>query len=138
MAEGAFRAAARSRGIAAITDSAGIGDWHVGDAPDPRARDVAARNGAAIDDLRARQVTARDFTRFDHIIAMDSQNLADLRAMAPTDARARLSLMLDHVPGRSGQSVADPYYGGAEGFRATWADVSAGANGLLDRLHAGK
>ena len=133
MAEGAFRAAAERRGIAVQADSAGTGDWHAGDPPDPRAQAEAARHGLDLSPLRARQVTAADFDRFDHIVAMDAANLADLRAIAPPGARAALSLMLDHA-GRAGQSVADPYYGGAEGFAVTWADVAAASDGLLDRL----
>ena len=44
--------------------------------------------------------------------------------------------MLDHVPGREGQSVADPYYGGKAAFEVTWRDVRAGADGLLAKLAA--
>ena len=135
MAEGAFRAAAARRGIAVQADSAGTGDWHAGDPPDPRAQAEAARHGLDLSDLRARQVTVADFDRFDHIVAMDADNLARLRSIAPPGARATLSLMLDHA-GRAGQSVADPYFGGAAGFAVTWDDVTAAAEGLLDRLSA--
>lgn len=54
--------------------------------------------------------------------------------MAPADATARLSLLLDHVPGREGQAVADPWFGDDEGFETTWAEVSAGAEGLVEAL----
>ena len=133
LAEGALRAAAAARGLAVTVDSAGTGGWHVGAPPDPRAQAVARAHGVDISGLRARQVGAVDFDRFTHVVAMDRDNLAALRRLAPTGGAA-LSLLLDHVPGRAGQSVADPYYGGAEGFRTTWADVSAGAEGLLARI----
>jgi len=81
-------------------------------------------------------VTVDDFRRFDHIVALDAQNLADLRALAPANSRARLSLLLDHVPGRAGEPVADPYYGDAASFDATWADVSSGAKALAASLAA--
>ena len=136
LAELAFRLAAAERGLDAVVDSAGTGDWHVGNAPDPRARAEAARHGHSIDHYRARQVTPADFARFDHIVALDGQNLADLRAMAPAGATARLSLLLDHVPGRAGEGVFDPYHGDAAAFAETWADVSAGARGLADELAA--
>ncbi|MBA4489186.1 low molecular weight phosphotyrosine protein phosphatase [Paracoccus sp. S1E-3] len=134
LAEGALRAVAARAGVTILIDSAGTGNWHVGDAPDPRAQAVAARHGVDISALRARQVRAEDFHRFDHIVAMDRDNLAELRRLAPADAPARLSLMLDHVPGRKGKSVADPYFGDASGFGATWEEVLAGAEGLLDRI----
>jgi protein-tyrosine phosphatase len=80
-------------------------------------------------------VNPEDFHRFDRIVALDSANLADLERIAPPGARARLSLLLDHVPGLEGQDVADPYFGGAEGFRETWRQVSAAASRLVAEMH---
>ncbi len=134
LAELAFALAAERAGLAVTVDSAGTGDWHVGRPPDPRARAEAHRQGHSIGHLRARQVTTDDFCRFDHIVALDWQNLADLRAMAPSAAKAGLSLLLDHVPGREGEGVFDPYQGDAAAFAETWADVTAGARGLVARL----
>lgn len=131
LAEGALRDLAVRRGVAVHVDSAGTSDWHIGVAPDERAQRVASRHGVDIAGLRGRQVVAADFARFDHIVALDRQNLANLRAIAPAGARARLSLLLDHVPGREGQAVADPYYGEEAGFEVTWTEVSLGAEGLL-------
>ena len=134
LAEAALRAAAERRRIDVAVDSAGTGDWHVGRPPDPRAQEVAAGHGVAIGQLRARQVGAEDFRRFDHIVAFDTQNLADLRALRPVDATAELSLLLDHVPGREGEAVADPYHGGDSDFNETWRDVTQGARALAERL----
>ena len=134
LAEAALRAEAAARRVAVTVDSAGTGGWHAGDPPDPRAQAIARVHGVDIAGLRARQVTRADFARFTHVVAMDADNLADLQRLRPADAPAALSLLLDHVAGRAGQSVADPYYGGPEGFAATWAEVTAGAAGLLDRL----
>lgn len=130
LAEAAFRAEAEARGIDALVDSAGTGGWHRGDPPDPRSRAVAKRHGIDISTYRARQVIEADFTRFDHIVAMDAVNLRDLRGIAPVDATARLSLLLDHVAGREGQSVADPYYGADAAFDTTLNEAVAGAKGL--------
>jgi fructosamine-3-kinase/protein-tyrosine-phosphatase len=134
LAEAAFRLEAERRGLDVEIDSAGTGDWHAGEAPDPRAVAVAAAHGADISHLRARQVRPGDFDRYDSIVALDRENLAALRAMRPPRARARLSLLLDHVPGREGEPVADPYYGGAEHFEVTWRDVSEGAEGFARML----
>ncbi|RJF90803.1 low molecular weight protein-tyrosine-phosphatase [Sphingomonas cavernae] len=134
LAEAAFRAEAERQGLEVEVDSAGTGDWHLGHAPDTRAQAVARRNGIDISAYRARQVEPADFTRYDHIIALDESNLANLRAMKPEGATAAISLLLDHVAGREGDAVADPYYGDDSGFDTTWADVVAGAKGLAQRL----
>ena len=130
LAEAAFRTEAGRAGLDAETDSAGTGDWHVGQPPDRRAIAAARRGGADIAHLRARQVRPEDFIRFDHIVALDPDNLADLRALRPPDGRAQLSMLLDHVPGRKGEAVADPYYGGDSHFDIAWRDVCAGARAL--------
>ena len=134
LAEAALRDEARRRRLDLIVDSAGTGDWHAGEPPDPRAQAAAARNGVDISTLRARQVTKGDFRRFTHIVALDEQNLADLKRLAPADATATLSLLLDHVPGRQAQGVVDPWFGDEAGFDVTWAEVTAAAQGLTDRL----
>ncbi|WP_374405664.1 low molecular weight protein-tyrosine-phosphatase [Pelagerythrobacter sp.] len=134
LAEAAFRSETARAGLTVEIDSAGTGDWHAGSPPDPRAQAVALAAGADIAALRARQVTVDDFSRFTHIFAMDAQNLADLRAIAPADTSARVSLLLDLVPGREGASVSDPYYGGEELFEYTWDDVTAAARALVAEL----
>lgn len=134
LAEAALRVEAARRGLDVTVDSAGTGGWHAGEAPDRRAQAVARRNGVDISGLRARQVTAADFRRFDRIVALDPQNLGDLRRIRPADATADLSLLLDHVWGRAGQAVADPYQGEDAAFDTTWADVTAGARGLADAI----
>lgn len=134
LAEAAFRAEAERCGLDADVDSAGTGGWHAGEPPDRRAIAAATRNGADISHLRARKVTRGDFDRFDHVVALDEENLADLKAMQPVDGRAKLSLLLDHAPGREGEAVADPYYGGDSHFDVTWRDVTEGARGLARAL----
>ena len=137
LAEAAFREEARRLKLNVVADSAGTGDWHVGSPPDPRAQAVARKNGVDISALRGRQVKPADFRRFTHIIALDKDNLANLRRLAPVDAVADLSLLLDHAEGREGQPVADPYFGDDDGFDVTWADVVVGARGLAQKLHRG-
>jgi protein-tyrosine phosphatase len=134
LAEAAFRAEAARIGLNAEADSAGTGNWHRGEAPDRRAVAAARRNGVDISHLRARQVRPGDFAHFDHIVALDDENLADLETIRPAGSRARLSLLLDHVPGREGQRVADPYYGDDSHFDITWRDVTEAARALADKL----
>ena len=137
LAEGAARAAFSAAEIDATLDSAGTGDWHIGHPPDARAQAEARRRGVDISNLRARQLAADEFRRFDLILAADAANLSDARAIRPADATATLALMLDLVPGRAGESVADPYYGDDGGFAATWDDVSAVASGLVASASSG-
>ena len=138
LAEAAFRAEAERLGLEAEADSAGTGGWHRGEPPDPRAIAAARRNGVDISDLRARQVTREDFERFDRIVALDRENLADLEAIRPAGSRATLSLLLDHAAGREGAAVADPYYGGERDFDLAWRDASEGARGLAESLRGEK
>jgi len=134
LAEAALRAEAEKAGLAIEVDSAGTGDWHIGHPPDRRAQAVARRHGTDIAHYQARQVEPDDFRRFTHILALDADNLRNLRAIAPADATARIGLLMDMVPGRQGQAVKDPYYGDDEGFETTWSDVGAAARALVDQL----
>lgn len=126
-----MRERAAEAGLMIEVDSAGTGDWHIGHPPDRRAIAVAAAHGVDIARLRARQIGVTDFAGFDHIVAMDRANLRNLRAMRPASARAHLSLLLDHAPGREGGDVVDPYMGADSGFETTWQDIAAGVDGLL-------
>jgi protein-tyrosine phosphatase len=131
LAEAAFRDAAGKTGLAARVDSAGTGDWHVGNRPDRRACAEALRHGIDISSYRARQVSREDFYSFAYIFALDHSNLDNLRAIAPADATANLSLLLDHVSGLEGEAVADPYFGDEAGFAETWREVSLAAEALV-------
>ena len=134
LAEAAFRDEIARAGLDIEVDSAGTGDWHAGEPPDERAQRTALRHGVDISGLRARQVRPADFRRFTHIVALDHDNLARLRTLTPTNATAELSLLLDHVEGRAGQAVADPWFGDEAGFEITWAEVMAAARGLAASL----
>jgi protein-tyrosine phosphatase len=134
LAEAALRHEAEQAGLEIVVDSAGTGSWHIGNPPDPRARAEALRHDIDIGGYRARQVSSEDFQRFDHVIALDRSNFADLMRIAPTQPRARLSMLLDHVPGMEGEDVADPYFGGAEGFEETWRQVTLAARHLIAAL----
>ncbi|MCZ8369666.1 MAG: low molecular weight phosphotyrosine protein phosphatase [Porphyrobacter sp.] len=136
MAEGAFRAAAQQRGLAALIDSAGTASYHVGSPPDPRAIAVAAQHGIDIGGQSARPVERDDFYRFTRIIALDRANLESLRSKAPRDATAQLAMLMDAVDGRQGEPVADPYYGNTLTFEMTWSAVTLGVEAWADRLIA--
>lgn len=136
MAEGAFRAIAHRSGLDCTVDSAGTAAYHLGDTPDPRAVAIARAHGIEIGGQYARQIDAKDFHRFNHIIAMDSANLEGIKARAPRDGTARISLLFDAVKGREGLSVPDPYHGSADDFANTWAMINEGLAGLVELLRA--
>ena len=115
-------------------DSAGTHDYHVGDAPDARAVQAARRRGIDLSQLRARQVQAQDFERFDLVIAMDEQNLDHLQRLAPPQLRNRLALMMDYAPALGTRNVPDPYYGPAQGFEEVLDLLQAASEGLLADL----
>ena len=102
--------------------------------PTCAARATAERYGIDISGYRARQVVSGDFTSFTHIFALDRSNLTSLRQIAPPTASAHLGLLLDLVKGSEGQAVADPYYGGVDGFERTWRQVDAAAAELVKQL----
>lgn len=137
LAEGVFRLALADAGLEDLVavDSAGTGDWHRGDAPDPRAIETALRHGIDISGQRARQVAPEDFDRFDLIFAMDRSNEATLRARSPSAQHGRISLFLDHTLS-SRADVPDPYYGGDDGFEHVYQLLREGCSALASRLGA--
>lgn len=136
MAEGALRArlAAARLDDRVEVDSAGTGDWHAGEPPDPRTVAMAARFGIDVSGLRARQVVPADFTHFDWILCADAANLRDVRALAPADATARDALLREWAGQGVGATIADPYTGGDTEFEAVWRQVDAAAVAVVERL----
>ena len=132
-AEGVLRARAADRGLDLDVDSAGTGDWHVGDPPHPPMVRAAHARGVDLSPLRGRQVGPDDFARFDLILAMDGDNLANLRAMRP-DTGARLGLLTDHHPDPHVTAVPDPYYDGS--FDRALDLIETAVDGLLDAIEA--
>ncbi len=135
-AEAVFRAQAARAGLEQklLIDSAGIGDWHVGQPPDNRAIAHGRRRGYDLSALRARQVVVDDFARFDWILAMDLRNLRDLKALCPPTFGGHLGLFLDLVPGIGQREVPDPYFGGASGFETVLELAEQASEALLSRI----
>jgi protein-tyrosine phosphatase len=135
-AEGVFRARASRAGLAdrLEIDSAGTGDWHVGQPPDRRAIAAAASRGYDLGSLRARQVVVSDFHRFGHIFAMDRANLRELASLRPRSFEGQLGLFLDVAPSLGVREVPDPYYGGADGFEQVLDLIEHASDALIARL----
>jgi protein-tyrosine phosphatase len=134
-AEGVLRARAASLGFSLHVASAGTGGWHAGDGADPRMVRAAAGRGYDLSAHRARQVAFSDFYEFDHLLAMDMRNRADILDIAPPDRRCDIRLFLDYAGGAT-RETPDPYYGGPEGFEHVLDLLEAGAEGFLAALNA--
>jgi protein-tyrosine phosphatase len=135
-AEAVFRAIVEERGLQDTIqcDSAGTIGFHSGEQADHRMRAAAAKRGYSLESL-ARQVRREDFDRFDHIIAMDMDNLEGLRAIqGDGSSRAQVSLMCDYATRHDHREVPDPYYGGRQGFELVLDLLEDACAGLLDSL----
>ncbi|WP_029041202.1 low molecular weight protein-tyrosine-phosphatase [Cucumibacter marinus] len=122
-------------------DSAGTGDWHVGNPPDPRAIAEGRRRGYDLTSLRARQAVAADFERFDLVLAMDRSNHRNLTALhgaAGGEPLPAPRLFLDFARGHEGLEVPDPYFGdrvgGKDGFAHMFDLIEAAADGLIAEI----
>ena len=115
-------------------DSAGTSDWHIGNPPYGPAIDAAALRGYDLTPLRARQFTAADFDRFDLILAMDGQNLANMEQLRPSGSETPIRLLLDFSPAHQGQDVPDPYY--TRDFDGALDLIEIAARGLLKAVKA--
>jgi protein-tyrosine phosphatase len=138
MAQGVLEDRLRRAGLAdgVEVDSAGTHAYHVASPPDPRAVAAAAARGIDISGQRARQVAAGDFERFDHVLAMDRDNLALLVDRCPPGARARPRLVMDFAPTGTLGEVPDPYYGGEGGFDQVLDLLESAVDGLVSTLRA--
>lgn len=104
-----------------FVDSAGTGNWHVGQQPDKRSILTAKNRGLDISCQKARQLKSSDFEEFDHIYVMDSSNFSDVTKAAPNEkGRAKVKLMMDEIYPGEKIGVPDPYYGGPDGFEKVY------------------
>jgi protein-tyrosine phosphatase len=135
-AEAVLRVQAALRGLSSRVevDSAGTHGWHAGEPPDPRAQAHGARRGYDLSVLRARRVQSADFERFDLILAMDRDNLANLRDLQPDSAPARVDLLMRFASRHGVDEVPDPYYGAADGFERVLDLIEDACDGLLTHL----
>lgn len=136
LAQGVAEAMAARLDKSMVFDSAGTGDWHAGEAPDPRAIEVAARRGYEIAHQRARALSDEDFDRFDHVIGMDAGHKRWL--ITARDARRLedrpVSMLMDWSIGLAGQDVPDPYYSDSAAFEHALDLIEKGVGGLLRRV----
>lgn len=115
-------------------DSCGTLDFHTGNSPDPRSQRTAKERGFDISHLRARQFNAQDFKYFDYVIAMDHDNLYELRQACPDALHDKLQLFCAYATLHSEEEVPDPYYGGPQGFEHVFDLILDASEGLLQHI----
>ena len=132
MAEAVFRDLVQKEGLAGRFEiaSAGMGDWHAGEPPHLGTRETLKRHSIAPDGLVAKPVSQAMLDRADYVVAMDDDNLADLRSWRID--RRHVSRLLDYAPEMETRDVPDPYYDGR--FELVYQLVSRGAQGLLEQI----
>lgn len=131
-AEAIFRRMVEDAGLSdrIAIESAGTGAYHVGCPADPRARAHARARGYELNGT-AQHFVANDFQRFDVVLAMDAQNLRNLRELEVPD-HVQLSLFRHFDPtAPEGASVPDPYHGGDDGFEEVLDQCERASRGLL-------
>jgi protein-tyrosine phosphatase len=141
MAETVLVAMLRDRDMAHLVevDSAGTGDWHVGEPADPRAVEVLSRHGYDASGHRGRQFQPGWFDERDLVLAADSSNAALLRRFSDPERRASLHMLrsFDLEAVTAGDlDVPDPYYGDGDGFERVLAMIEAACRGLIDHIAA--
>lgn len=135
LAEALFVHMARERGVLDrfVVDSAGTHGFHEGERADPRTRQVGARHGVPVTSI-AREVVPEDFEEADLILAMDRGHQRELTARSPARHRHKIETMRSYDGGSGTPDVADPYYGGMEGFDRMYDVLAVCCANLLDAL----
>jgi protein-tyrosine phosphatase len=136
-AHGVFQAMVDEQGLGGSihVDSAGTHSYHIGSPPDSRSQATARSRGLDLSGLRARRFVVPDFVEFDYLLGMDQGNIADMHAIRPDDASARLQLMLEYSDKYQQHEVPDPYFSN-EGFDLVFDMVDDASRGLLQHVRA--
>ena len=131
MAEFIFKALAQAKGIPVYAESAAVSTEEIGNPIYPPAQRSLRQHGIPFDPgKRARQVTRRDYDRFDRIICMDASNLRLIRRIIPDDPEGKIHLMMSYTG--IGRDVADPWYTGD--FETTFQDLLEACEAMLALL----
>ncbi|MBK5257211.1 MAG: low molecular weight phosphotyrosine protein phosphatase [Vicinamibacteria bacterium] len=135
LAEALFKSMAHEAGLGSrfVVDSAGTHGYHEGDQADPRTRQVGRKHGLIVDSI-ARSVVDEDFDHFDLILAMDRGHRSELESRAGKGRSAAIRMMREFDPGAGNPDVADPYYGGEDGFEKMYTTLEPACRGLLEAI----
>jgi protein-tyrosine phosphatase len=111
LADGVMRSLVKKHQLPWTVDSAGTANYHVGEAPDKRAQEIAKKNGVDISGLRGRQFQVNDFDDFDYIFAMDASNYQNIVKLARNQEDInKVELFLNRLEPGMNRGVNDPWY----------------------------
>jgi protein-tyrosine phosphatase len=117
-------------------DSAGTGDYHVGEKPDPRSISIANIHGIDITNQKARQFSVKDFENFDLIYVMDQSNYENVIALARNeDDKSKVKMILNEVFPEEDLDVPDPYTGGDFGFKNVYNMLDQACDVIAEKLN---
>ena len=129
MAEGILKNMVKKHDLNWEVDSAGTGDWHIGEPPHIDSINEAKKNGLDLTDQRARQLSSEDFHYFDLILVMDDQNLANAGRIAPEGTAHKLRKLLSFHPDESLHNLPDPYFEG--GFDSVFSMIKESCRHII-------
>ncbi|APG58968.1 low molecular weight protein-tyrosine-phosphatase [Christiangramia salexigens] len=121
-----------------FVDSAGTGNYHIGERPDRRSIAIAKRYDLDITEQRGRQFSVEDYDDFHHIFVMDNSNFKDVISLARTDEdRQKVHLILEEVFPSENVDVPDPYHGGEQGFENVYLMLNEACEEIAKKLNNG-
>jgi protein-tyrosine phosphatase len=134
LAEGILKHKASAAGLHWTVESAGTGNWHIGEAPHRLSQKVAKLNGVDISQQQGRQFIKEDMQRYDLILAMDNENLKDIRRMSGTLWNpAKVDLLLNYSYPAENRDVPDPWYGGEPDFHDVYKMIAAACDRIVEK-----
>ncbi len=135
MAEGILRKKMEDANLEFELDSAGTGNYHIGEHPDHRAVKCMKSNGIDISKLRARQISPRDLAFYDIIFTMDESNHKNVLALASNNEEAnKVKMFLNELEHGKNRSVPDPWFGDESGFDEVYEMLDKAADAYVNRL----
>ena len=118
-----------------IVDSAGTGNWHVGNPPDYRSISAAQKKGVSISNQKCRQITISDLAKFDYIYVMDNSNYQDVIQLAEnSEQQSKVTLLLSELYPAESKAVPDPYYGDEKDFDTVYELIDKACNIIAKNL----
>ena len=134
LAEGILQTKANAAKLNWTVDSAGTGNYHIGEPPHHLSQKVAKQNGVDITQQKCRQFTKTDMLNFDRIYVMDAENYRDVQRMSGQlwDASKTDLLLNELYPGQN-KNVPDPWYGGIEDFKAVFTMIDAACEAIINK-----
>lgn len=134
LAEGILQHKANQNGLRWYVDSAGTGNWHVGEAPHHLSQKVAKLNGVDISQQCCRQFQKEDMLRFDRIYVMDDNNYEDVKAMSEELwDETKTDLLLNELYSNENLSVPDPYSGTETDFHRVFKLIEEACEKIIEK-----